>query len=103
MGKARHNICNWRQYNRALVNPGSLTFWMDEEAIRQWYCHPHHGCRGRSFHYSDGAIETALMLKAFFGLPLRPLEGFINSIFQLADVPLASPGYSCICKRARTV
>ncbi|MBG5971831.1 transposase [Proteus vulgaris] len=27
------------------------------------------------------------MLKIFFGLPLRAQEGFINSIFQLMDVP----------------
>lgn len=29
MGKARHNITNWRQYCRALINRGSLTFWID--------------------------------------------------------------------------
>lgn len=33
MGKARHNISNWRQYNRALINRGSLIFWVDEQAI----------------------------------------------------------------------
>ncbi len=43
------------------------------------------------------------MLKAFFGLPLRALEGFINSIFQLMDMPLTSPDYSSISKRAQTV
>lgn len=100
MGKARHNISNWGQYNRALVNRGSLTFWMDEEAIEQWHCHQHHGRRGRGFHYSDSAIETAFMLKAFFGLPLRALEGVINSILQLMKVPLTSPGYSSISKCA---
>ena len=103
MGKARHNISNWRQYNRALINRGSLTFWIDEQAIEQWYCHQHHGRRGRGFQYSDSAIETALMLKVYFGLPFRALEGFINSIFQLMDVPLTSPGYSSLCKRAQTV
>ena len=103
MGKARHNISNWRQYNRALINRGSLTFWVDEQAIEQWYCGEHHGRRGRGFQYSDSAIETALMLKAFFGLPFRALEGFINSIFQLMNVPLTSPSYSNICKWAQTV
>lgn len=47
MGKARHNISNWRQYNRALINRGSLTFWVDEHAIEQWHCREHHGRRGR--------------------------------------------------------
>ena len=89
MGKARHNISNWRLYNGALLNRGSLTFWVDEQAIKKWHYHEHHGRRGRGFQCSDSAIETALMLKAFFGLPLQALEGFINSIFQLMDVPLA--------------
>ena len=36
------------------------------------------------------------MLKAVFKLPLRALEGFINSLFKLMKVPLQSPDYSCI-------
>ena len=35
MGKAKHKISNWQQYNQALVNRGSLTVWMGDEAIRQ--------------------------------------------------------------------
>ena len=62
----------------------------------------HHGCRGRGFHYSDTAIETALMLKGLFNLPLRAREGFIL-LFKLMDVPLKSLDYSCISKRAKTV
>ncbi|WP_341501461.1 IS5 family transposase [Gallaecimonas sp. GXIMD4217] len=103
MGKARHKISNWAAYNRALVNRGSLTVWMDEAAIRHWRCQQHHGGRGRGFEYSDTAIETALMLKGLFNLPLRALEGFINSLFRLMEVPLSSPSYSCISKRAKTV
>ncbi|WP_275045026.1 hypothetical protein [Aeromonas salmonicida] len=29
MGKALHPITNWPQYNRSLINRGSLTFWVD--------------------------------------------------------------------------
>ncbi|HCG7927437.1 TPA: transposase, partial [Vibrio parahaemolyticus] len=36
MPKPRYKITNWKQYNKALINRGSLTFWIDEEAIRQW-------------------------------------------------------------------
>ncbi len=82
---------------------GSLTIWMDEQVIQQWHCQSHHGRRGRGFHYSDTAIETALMVKGLFKLPLRALEGFINSLFQLMAVPLQSPDYNCISKRAKTV
>ncbi|GAB1149831.1 MAG: hypothetical protein SwBeaBPW_41290 [Shewanella algae] len=45
MGKAKHNITNWAVYNRALVSRGSLTFWMDDAAIRHWDCQHHHGGR----------------------------------------------------------
>jgi len=103
MGKSKHKIRNWKQYNHALVQRGSLTVWMDEQAIKQWHCQTHHGRRGRGFHYSNSAIETALMLKGLFNLPLRALEGFINSLFTLMAVPLQSPDYSCISKRAKQV
>ena len=86
MGKTKHKISNWKQYNQALVQRGSLTIWMDKSAIQQWHCHTHHGRRGRGFH----AIETALMLKGLFNLPLHALEGFINSLFKLMAVPLKS-------------
>ena len=29
MGKSKHKISNWKQYNQALVQRGSLTVWMD--------------------------------------------------------------------------
>ena len=103
MGKSKHKITNWSQYNKALVNRGSLTFWIDEQAIKSWRCTEHHGRRGRGYIYSDVAIETALVVKGVFNLSLRALEGFTNSIFQLMDVPLTSPSYSCISKRAKSV
>ena len=43
------------------------------------------------------------MLKGLFKLPLRALEGFINSLFQLMAVPLQSPDYNVSSKRAKTV
>ncbi|WP_028025108.1 IS5 family transposase [Enterovibrio calviensis] len=103
MGKSKHKISNWKEYNQALKNRGSVTFWIDAAAIKSWRCNKHHGKRGRGFQFSDVSIETALMIKGVFKLPLRALEGFINSLFMLMDVPLKSPSYSCISKRAKTV
>ena len=37
-----------------------------------------------------------------FNMPLRALEGFINSLFKLMGMPLKSPDYNCISKRAKT-
>lgn len=103
MGKAEKKIINWAEYNKALCKRGSVTFWIDDSAIDAWRCTTHHGKRGRGFQYSDTAIETALMIKGIFSLPLRALQGFIDSIFDLLEVPLTSPDYTCISKRSKTV
>lgn len=36
-------------------------------------------------------------------MPLRTLQGFINSVFMLARVPLQCPYYTCISRRAKQV
>lgn len=36
MDKPRSKTTNWKHYNQALVNRGSLTFRMDEEGIQLW-------------------------------------------------------------------
>lgn len=59
--------------------------------------------RGRPEHYSGMAIPTVLMLKRVFGLTLRALQGFIDSIIGLMKVPLNYPDYICISKRVISV
>ncbi len=36
-------------------------------------------------------------------MPLRALQGFIDSVFRLAHVPLSCPHYTCISRRAKQV
>ncbi len=103
MGKALHPITNWPQYNRSLINRGSLTFWVDAEAMDNWFHQDHHGKRGRSQLYTDQSICTFLMLKGIFSLTLRATQGLLDSLFELMNVPLCAPDYSCVSKRARTV
>ncbi|MCL1029627.1 transposase, partial [Serratia sp. arafor3] len=47
MAKQKFKITNWNAYNKALVNRGSLTFWLDESAIQAWYDEPKTASRGR--------------------------------------------------------
>ena len=63
----------------------------------------HHGRRGRSQLYTDQTISTFLMLKGIFSLTLRATQGLLDSLFELMNVPLCAPDYSCVSKRARTV
>ncbi|MEX2943511.1 transposase, partial [Serratia fonticola] len=63
MANQKFKITNWAAYNKALVNCGSLTFWVDESAIQAWYDAPKTSSRGRPQRYSALAISTVLMLK----------------------------------------
>ena len=59
MGTSLLPITNWPKYNKSLINCGSLTFWVDAEAMNNWFHHGHHGCRGRSQLYTDQTISDA--------------------------------------------
>lgn len=43
------------------------------------------------------------MVKRIYSLPLGVLQGFIDSAFTLANVPLVCPHYTCISRRAKDV
>ena len=36
-------------------------------------------------------------------MPLRGLQGFLDSVFKLANIPLVCPHYTCISRRAKEV
>lgn len=63
-----YRTTNWRSYNAALKQRGSLHIWFDRETV--WLAKPS-GRRGRSATFTDAAIQACLTLKALFGLPLR--------------------------------
>lgn len=66
MGTSLHPITNWPTYNKSLINGGSLTFWIDTEAMSNWFHHDNHGRRGRSTLYTDQTIYTFLMFLGIF-------------------------------------
>ena len=103
MAKQKFRITNWSTYNKALINRGSLTFWLDDEAIQAWYESATPSSRGRPQRYSDLAITTVLVIKRVFRLTLRAAQGFIDSIFALMNVPLRCPDYTSVSKRAKSV
>jgi hypothetical protein len=53
VAKQTFKITNWKAYNKALINRGSLTFWLDESAIQAWYDQPKTPSRGRPQRYSE--------------------------------------------------
>ena len=97
--KAVYRIRNWRAYNQALVRRGSLTVWVDQQALDAWnYRGPAHW--GGQYVYSDAAIQCLLTLRAVFHLPLRAAQGLGQSIFELMGLGLDVPHYSTLSRRA---
>jgi len=37
VAKQKIRITNWHTYNKARINRGSMTFWLDDETIKAWY------------------------------------------------------------------
>src|SRR3954471_1104056 len=99
--KATYRVTNWAQYNDALVNRGSLTVWVDRDALDAWH-HQGPSRWGAQFIYSDVAIQCLLTLRAVFHLPLRATQGLARSIFELMGLPLDVPHYSTLSRRAAT-
>ena len=81
--KTRYRVGNWPEYERALVQRGDITLWLSADAIAAWTPAPT-GRRGGQRKFSNHAIETALMLRLVFGLPLRQAEGFLRSLLSFA-------------------
>lgn len=59
--------------------------------------------RGRPRVYSDALIQALLGLKTVFRLPLRALQGFAQSLRDLAFATLPVPNYTTLCRRTQTL
>lgn len=94
-------IRNWPEYNQSLCNRGSITLWIDEEVVQDWYNEHLTGKPGASKTYNDLAIVCMLSLKSIYRLSLRAVTGLAASIFDLMGVNLAVPDYTTLCRRQR--
>jgi hypothetical protein len=98
--KQRYKVTNWAEYNQALRNRGDIEFWINDTAIEQWYEKERvYDGTGTPKKFSDFSIITCHEIRQVYKLPLRQLEGFINSIFNLMELPIKCPDYSCLSKR----
>lgn len=99
--KPLYRIRNWKQYNSALVQRGSLTVWFDSQSRANWISAIATGRRGRPLFYADAAILCCLVVRAVFHLPLRQTQGLVRSILELLQINLPTPHYSLLSRRAR--
>ncbi|WP_215796524.1 IS5 family transposase [Paludibacterium paludis] len=96
----KYKTTNWSAYNRALIQRGSLSVWLDRDLA--WQAKPQ-GKLGRAQTYSDAAIQFCLTIKCLFGLALRQSIGFVQSLLKLAGLGWTAPDYSTVCRRQKTL
>jgi hypothetical protein len=97
----RYRIHNWSKYNKALIRRGSINFWIEDSGIKNWFSSEHSGMSGRPEIYSDDAILLLLVLREVYSLPLRALQGFVESLFRQMGLDLPVPSYTQISRRAQ--
>ncbi|QLH35825.1 MAG: transposase [Parachlamydiaceae bacterium] len=67
---------NWQQYNKQLIQRGSLTFLINPKMFKALSKPPKSKGRGRPIQYSQSVIELLLTVKVHFKLTYRSLQGF---------------------------
>jgi hypothetical protein len=98
--KALYRVKNWTDYDKALVQRGSITFWLSDDVEKTWR-YTGEKQRGSQFDYSDQAILVMLTVKEVFHLTNRQTEGFISSLFALMRIALPVPDHSTLSKRGK--
>jgi len=101
--KQQHRIRNWTEYNKALCNRGSITFWFDEDAIESWTSPEKTGRRGKPRTYGDACIMTMLVLKSVYHLPQRATYGMVCSLLELIELDLPVPHPTILSRRASSL
>lgn len=99
--KSTKKIRNWREYNKALEERGSILLCIEEDLANGNFCKPiPKHIVGRPQEYPDPLIEMILMIRALYHLPLRQVVGFIRKIFNLYGYSIRVPSYITLSRRA---
>ena len=101
--KKSYRVRNWKEYNKALVERGSITLWISADVLEKWGQVKKTDKRGRPKEYADELITCALYLKGVYHLTFRGLEGFLGSVVSLLNLNFQVPDYSTIAKRRKTL
>lgn len=102
MTKKVYRVRNWKEYNKGLVNRGSLTFWFSEEVIENWQKEKNEAPHGNQ-KYSNMVILCGLTLRQLFRLTLRATEGMMRSLIEIMHLNVNAPDYSTLSRRGKTL
>ena len=100
--KPLYRVKNWSEYEKALVQRSSITFWLSDDFEEAWL-YAGKKRRGSQFDYSEKAIEIMLTIKEVFHLTNRGVEGFVRSLFEMLNIHLRVPDHSTLSKRGKTL
>lgn len=101
--KTKYRLRNWREYNRALVQRGSLTMWITEDVVQTWHETEAEPSRGHPRTYTDTAILTMATLQEIYHLGLRQTQGLMESIGVVLHLTVRIPDYSTLSRRRATL
>jgi hypothetical protein len=96
--KEKYRIMNWPEYNKALIQRGLITIWLDHNTLDQWY-YQGPPTTGGLFRYSERCIQASLAMKAVFRLAFRQTQGLIQSLLAVMKLDLQVPSYTQLCRR----
>ena len=97
--KRTYRLRNWKHYNAALVERGSLTLWVSDDVIAAWRNAEKTGKPGHPRTYSDAAVFCMATLKEVYHLPLRATRGLMLSVVKLLGLDLPVMSYSQLSRR----
>lgn len=102
MDKKSYRVRNWGEYNRAVKQRGSITFWINKETASQWKAKSEKK-KGRPKTYSEIAIEACVTMRVLFNLPYRQCEGFVEDLLRMMKLDVEVPCYTQICRRQKNL
>src|SRR5215207_6195166 len=97
--KMAFKVQNWAAYEAGLRRRGSLRCWIEDGALIHWQTN---GSGGQA-RYTDAAIQTSLMVRTAFKLPLRQTEGLMASGLRLMELTISAPDHTTVSRRATTL
>jgi hypothetical protein len=96
--KMQPEVTNWAEYESGLCRRAGLALCVTEEAIDGWSAAPRSTPGGQAT-YSDSAIQTSLVLRTAFKLPLRQTEDPMTSVVELLGCELAVLDHTTVSRR----
>lgn len=102
MAKKAYRVRNWKDYNKSLVQRGSLTFWFSKDVLKDWKGSKQPDMHGNQ-KYSNMVILCGLTLRQLFRLPLRAAAGMMKSLGELMKLTVSTPDYTTLCRRGKTL